>query len=337
MEREFIRRIGCFVFFFLSSLCLYAQDHHSKSNEWVSVVSDTVIFNNNNHAAFTSITDWNDHSYVAFREARSHLVIPNDYGFIRILVHNKNKWISNHIFNVEGLDMRDPCLVKFKTSLLLYSSGYFSELSELGWSELQKINHNARHFIYLWKIREYNNELYGIGNYYKDWPLLLKSSDGKNWHVLHEFKIGGTATEADLLFCGKKMFICFRVESPDGSNSMWGQSVFPFDSFKWTQMDISLASPEMIRHSRNVFLLSGRETIVSADGEKERVMSLFAITKEGKVLGRYIVNNEYKDLGYPSICKSGKNEYRMSYYVGDVSKTKVRLMTFKVDNRHLSF
>lgn len=324
--------LGILLFF---SYDLFAQSTPIGSDKWISIISDKCIYDNDNHSAFTSLAEWDDSLYVAFREAGSHMATPSDNGHIRVLVNDNNRWKTHQIFAVDGLDMRDPCFVKWGKRFLLYTSYRYSVLTNNGWSALREIAHNAPHPLYIWKIRPYKDELYGIGHCWNNWPILMKSKDGTHWEVVNEYQIGGNATEADLLFIKNKLYICFRVETPEGSHSWWAESKYPFNDTKWTEMDISVDSPEMIRASNKTILLSGRELFFNKSTRTlERMVTIFAVDYKGRVKGRKVIDTETIDKGYGSFNSIGKNLYQMSYYVGS-NKTKVRIVTFSIDEKNL--
>jgi len=336
-----------FIFYRISLVCLLlsfninyyciAQNYSpKKKDKWVEVISDTCIYNHNNHSAFTSLINFDNSLFLAFREGEGHHTTRENKGKIRILENNSGVWETNTIIHKDNWDLRDPCLVKFNNQLYVFTSHHYSKLTEKGWTDLTEIKYiNNQYPVNLWKVREYNNELYGIGHSMGKWPLLLKSKDGQNWTVIKQFKIGGNATEADLLFDKDELYVCFRVETPDGSNSLWGKSSYPFNSFEFTMMDISIASPEMIKYSKKIILLAGRETVCLDNGKKERLISLFALNKRGQVKARYVVEHDNEDIGYPSFnIQDGSNRIIMSYYTGN-NKTSIRLFTFKINKCYL--
>lgn len=330
MERGLIRSLSTLLLLLITH-SLLSQTTRVAPNEWLSIISDTCIYDDNNHSAFTSLIERNGVYYVAFREAGSHMPMTTDNGNIRVLVGNNNKWSTNHVFSVVGVDLRDPCFVQWKNKVLLYTTGFYSELTDTGWSDLKNIHHNAPHPICIWKIRPYKDELYGIGHSWNNWPLLMKSKDGIEWEVVDEYILGGNATEADLLFENNYLFICFRVEYPDGAHSMWGVSSFPFTKTNFTEMSVSVASPDLIKLSNNTILLSGRETIFDRESrQNERSVSLFAIDKKG-IVKNHLVVSRAEDQGYCSFCKIGKKHFLMTYYTGTESKSSIRLISFKVE------
>ena len=342
MERKFALAITLLITSLLFVPSLLAQVVNSDSNGWLKIVNDKVIFDNNDHAAFTSLEVWNGDFLVAFREGEAHDASASNKGVIRILKSSERGWIPQHTFVKEGIDLRDPCLLKLNNRLLLYTHMYYSELKDKEWTELKPIIHNAPYAPKLpsiWKKRIYNNIAYGIGFRHGEWPLLFKSEDGINWEVVCEYKLGGNASESDMVFIGETMYICMRVDTPSGSNSYWGVSKFPFTECEWSVMDISIGSPELIAQSKKTILLACREyDYHRKDGSDKRYFTLFVLDKTGRVRERFVLADDAGkegDQAYPSIKKGKNGEYHMSYYTGDRDKTKVGMLTFKVNERKI--
>lgn len=317
-------------------ICIYLfmafnYEVRSKESNDTSIIKydDSCVYNNGTHAAFTTLEEYNDKLYLAFREARHHIASSSDKGKIRVLIKSNKGWKTDNVFGIEGVDLRDPHMLKWKDKLLLYTSGYCSELTDEGWKELKKIHHDAPHPLYIWKVRAFKDELYGIGNRYDKWPKLLKSIDGINWNVIDEYKLGGYASEADLCFIEDSLFICFRVDNPVGSNSLWGVSTYPFRHTEWRVMDVSIASPEMIAVTSSTIYLAGREYAFNKVGIKDSInVSLFSVGREGKVKREKVFETgRLGDKGYPSFAKY-KGELYMSYYSGKTDGTQVHLVEF---------
>lgn len=307
----------------------------SGNDNWVTIFSDECIYDNNNHSAFTSMEEWKGNLMLAFREAAAHRATPTDKGKIKVLEKKNGSWTLQQTLFMEGKDLRDPDLLKLDDRLFLYTYGHYSELTDTGWTVFKRIKHDAPFSPSIWKRRVYKNIAYGIGFSSGHWPLLFKSTDCERWEMLSEYKLGGNASEADMVFIADTMYICIRIDSPIGSNSMWGKSIYPFTECKWKAMDISVASPELIVHSDNTILLAGREYDYRFQERKNaRYVSLFALSKDGDVKGRCIIESQGGDQGYASFYRTKGNLYFMSYYAG-LTNTAIRLLSFTVDETAL--
>ena len=314
----------------------YAQIpiHYSfdGKRQTIKLVNDYCVYDKDNHVAFTSLESWRGNLYLAFREGEGHVpTSKEDNGKIIILKSDGESWVNDETFMLEGIDLRDPFLLNWNNKLFLYTLGFFSELTETGWTPLKQIKHNAPHYLNIWKIREHSGLLYGIGNAYNEWPILLTSYDGINWFVKEEFKLGGNASEADMCFIKNKVFICVRIDTPVGSYSLFGRGEYPFDAFSWSVLDISIASPELIAVSNKKMLLAGREYDKhSKDGADDEYMTVLYINTKGEILSRLrSLEDSGGDKGYPSFCIFDK-ELLMSYYSGELNKTKIHLMKLNI-------
>lgn len=305
------------------------------NNKWITVIDEESVYYNNNHSAFTSLESNDGVLYLSFREAKSHRPSSTDKGQIRVLEYKNDCWLTNHIFFKEGVDLRDPYMINWNNHLLLYTNEFYSELLKTGWSELKPISHNVPYYPSIWKKRAYKGYLYGVANSGGKWPYLVKSEDGINWETVSEYKLGGNATEADMVFIADTMYICIRIDTPVGSNSLWGKTQYPFSTCQWSVMDISVASPEMIVHSDSTILLAGREyEYHRTDGTDAKYVSLFALNRDGGVKGRYLVDSSGVDVGYPSFVRINDGMYHMSYYTGP-KNTEVRVLTIDINEDNL--
>lgn len=332
MERKTIITVFVSTVIMLITVVLYAQEGKQNRSDWIRITNDTSIYDNNNHSAFTSLMDWDGNMLVAFREAGFHKATETDKGIIHVLQKSKADWKPQHTFVVDGEDLRDPCFLSFNNKLFLYTNNYYSEYTKDGWSDLKPLKYHTSYSPGIWKLRVHNQVAYCVGYRMGKWPLLMKSEDGENWYVINEFKLGGDASEADMVFVGDTMYICIRLDSPAGSNSMWGKSVYPYTELQWTMMDVSIASPEMSVYSNKTILLAGREYDFHRKEGKDKIyVSLLAVDTDGRVKRHFVVDELGLDKGYPSFCRKKRSEYMMSYYTGTrANMTSIRLLSFKI-------
>ena len=308
--------------------CSYNRRTILKTDEtYLQIIDDTCVFNQDNHVAFTTLKKWKGNLYLAFREGLGHHATLTNKGKIRVLKKEDNLWRTEIVFSDKNIDLRDPFFLEWKDCLYMYTvNGCFSKLVDQKWTKLRPIIHNINHPIGIWKIREYQGVLYGIGYRNKRWPILLSSIDGVTWKSVKEFRIGGDASEGDLLFLKDSLFVCLRIDNPVGSNSVWGRTKFPFDEFEWNLMEISVASPELCYDSiSNNILLAGREYDFGRKDRDSINVSLFALKVSG-MAKRLVVFNTGRlgDKGYPSVCLLDEN-ILVSYYTGTTRKSVIRI------------
>ena len=207
-----------------------------------------------------------------------------------------------------------------------HSGTAYSDLLDTGWTTFTPIEHDVPHIIWLWKIRQYDHILYGVGYLEGEKPVLLQSSDGKTWTTVTKFQLDGVLSEADICFSEDSVFVCLRQDTPVGSPSYWGISKYPFKVFDWRIMDVSVASPEMIIHPQtNQILLSGREYNFHNDDKPDSIkVSLFSVDVNGKTERLHVFDtSKGDDKGYPSFLYIDGILY-LSYYYGN-SLTRVSI------------
>lgn len=313
----------------------------------LGLLSDVCVYSNNNHAAFTSLTDYRGDTIIAFREGASHRpTFKEDYGHISIIYENKGRWEKIAELSHPDMDLRDPFFIKIGETLRMYcgynqfvddgryqhSGTVYSNLTETGWSDFMPIVHEVPHIIWLWKIRKYNDILYGVGYLEGEKPVLLSSSDGIEWKTEAEFQVEGILSEADMVFSGDSMYVCLRQDSPTGSPSHWGKSEYPFRNFEWNVMNVSVASPELLIHpeSHQIYL-AGR--IYDYKNKPQKILvSLLEVSTSGETKEIYTFDTgEWGDKGYPSMMLNDKI-ILLSYYFG-MDNTSVHLSKFDLMKR----
>lgn len=294
------------------------------------VVYDKCIYNSDFHTAFTSLSGYNGELFIAFREAPAHLSKSElDKGKIKVLKRSKRgEWEESYTFSKSGIDLRDPFLLTFKNKLYIYTlNGFRAEYMSGYWGELEPIKHDVDHSVSLWKIREKDGVLYSVGYRMKEWPVLLSSEDGINWTTINTFRIGGDATEADIMFMGDRMYVCCRIDTPIGSQSVFGSANPPYKDFQWRIMDISLACPDLFWNpNMSEPLLAGREYVA---GERNRIdsinFSLYKVDSLGHTKRLHTFNTgRLGDKGYSSFC-AFDNRLFISYYCGNSDDTYIKI------------
>lgn len=309
----------------------------------LSLINDEVVWDSNDHSAFTCLTEWGGQKLLAFREGAAHRPTNiSDYGHITILQESEGQWVKIEDLLHQDMDLRDPFFVEIGGNIRMYcgynqfvgdkyqhSGTVYSDLSDEGWSEFTPIQHDVPHITWLWKIRKYKDSFYGIGYLEGEKPVLLKSTDGIIWTTVTVFQLEGVLSEADLCFSGDSMYVCLRQDTPIGSPSHWGKSKFPFTEFEWGIMDYSVASPELLIHplSHQMFL-AGREYDYRED-KKQILVSLFEVTAERMATKLHTFETEdLGDKGYPSMLLKDNKLY-VSYYYGQ-GNTKIGVATFSI-------
>lgn len=339
MLRQTICRSLLFALCFFITGCNKECDTKSVIYSFL-LISDSNVYYNNNHSAFTCLTELRGHKLLAFREGAAHRpTSTEDYGHITILQEKNAQWSKIADLSHPDMDLRDPFFVHINGNLRVYcgynqfvndkyqhSGTAYSDLTGTGWTPFVPIQHDVPHIVWLWKIRKYDGILYGVAYLEGEKPVLLKSTDGKLWVTAAEFQLEDVLSEADICFSEDNMYVCLRQDTPIGSLSHWGVAKYPFTLFEWKTMDISVASPELFIHplTHNI-LLSGREYDLRNENKPDSVnVSLFMLDINGKAERLHVFDTGANgDKGYPSFLYKNGILY-LSYYYGN-SLTQVNI------------
>lgn len=308
-----------------------------------TVQSNDIVYDGNSHAAFTGMLNYNGVLYLAFREGTAHRPASvADYGVIKVLSNNGAGWKECGIIRDATKDLRDPFLIEVDGKLRAYigyntfegdryqhSGSVYSDFENGEWSDVKAITHDVPHIVWLWKVRKYEDTYYSVAYLEGELPALLSSEDGITWKTVTYFQLDGILSEADMAFIGKTMYVCLRKDQPIGSPSFWGVAKYPFEEFKWAQMDKCVESPELLRLPySNHILLAGRERYVSSPNVSA---SLFSVSMNGEMSKIATLDTETDgDVGYPSLIVKDGVLY-CSYYTGFESKAQIKISKLSIE------
>lgn len=209
------------------------------------------------------------------------------------------------------------------TSLCIYNDG--------GVTSFHDIKHDVPHIIWLWKIREYRGILYGVGYLETENLRLMKSRDGIEWETVSVLPIKESCSEADMAFRNDSMFMCIRQEG-SGNKSFYAKSKKPFVEHHISEMNVSIASPEMFLCPDGNILLAGREYAFFKDKSDSINVSIFSINNKDSVRRLTVLNTgRLGDKGYPSFSMNEDNKIIMSYYCGTSDNALIRIATILIE------
>ena len=339
-----------FVLIILSILlvcCSNNEDNGAPTKNYsLAFISDTCVYSNYNHTAFTSLIEYKNDIYLAFREGPNHVPTNiSEYGIIKVLKKEGEKWNELSILENPDMDLRDPFFIVMEGKLRMYcgynqfvgesntyqhSGTAYADFDGNEWSDFKIVKHDAPHIVWIWKIRKYKDCYYGVGYLEGEKPILFSSEDGDDWKTVSILDVEGIVSEADLNFIGDSLSIWLRKDTPSGSPSYLGNSNYPFTEFEWREMNNSLACPEFFCHpeSKQTWIC-GREYLTDNDGKVSKVIvSCYELVKR-QDLRKFILVNESQgwDKGYPSFLMLNE-ELLLSYYCYDnTGRTQIRLLT----------
>lgn len=78
----------------------------------IKILRDKIVYDNNNHAAFTGMIEYNGEIYLAFREGVNHASLNDDqYGSLTIMKKDGDEWKKMWSLSHDNMDLRDPYLI----------------------------------------------------------------------------------------------------------------------------------------------------------------------------------------------------------------------------------
>lgn len=316
----------------------------SYINYAFTLLSNDVVYDNNSHAAFTSIFEYEGMTLLAFREGVAHRPSSEaDYGCIKVLANQSGAWNPIATISDASKDLRDPFFIEVDGRLRMYimynafiggeyqhAGTVYCDYNNGSWSELRQINHDLNHIASFWKVRKHGNKYYSVAYYGGEYPALMSSNDGINWTTVTLFELEGALSEADMCFVGDTLYVCLRKNTPISDPAWWGVANYPFVDFSWKEMETHIESPTLtwLPYSKTL-LLSGRERV---NGNVD--VSLFTASKNGK-LERISLLDEGTggDRGYPSFLYKGEQLYCTYYtYSSTTSLTSVKMAKWDITN-----
>ncbi len=313
-------------------------------NYTFTLQTQSVVYDNSNHSAFTSIYDNDGQLLMAFREGTAHRPASEaEYGCIKVLTQTDAGWSVSATISDATKDLRDPFITEvgghlrmyigyntFEAGVYQHSGTVYSDYISGSWSEVKAVTHDLNHIAWLWKVRKHNNKYYSVAYLEGEKPALLVSDDGVNWTTQTLFDLEGILTEADMCFVGETMYVCLRKDTPVSEPAYWGVASYPFTSFIWTEMERHIESPELLwLPYSGKLLLAGRD--VKTTGEVS--VTLFSASFDGSV--EEITTMETSiggDKGYPGLAYRNGVLY-CGWYSGTKSAASISVTTWKVDEQ----
>lgn len=306
--------------------------------------SHCVLYDNNNHAAFTCLYDNGGQLMMAFREGAAHRPASEfEYGSIKVLTKNGADWTVSATITDTTKDLRDPFITEVDGHLRMYigyntfvmgvyqhSGTVYSDYVNGSWSDLKIVSHDLNHIAWLWKVRKHNSKYYSVAYLEGEKPALLVSDDGVNWSTVTLFDLEGILTEADMCFVGDTMYICLRKDTPVSEPAYWGIATYPFISFSWMEMERHIESPELLwlPYSGNL-LLAGRD--VKTTGEVN--VTLFSASFNGSLEEITCMETSMGgDKGYPGLAYCDGRLY-CGWYCGTKYAASISLTTWNVEEQ----
>jgi len=188
------------------------------------------VINDGHHNAFTDMVYWNDHFYLVYRSAETHIDL--DSKLVLIKSYDAGKWDEVEEFRFKDADIRDAKILVLNNTLFIYAlknenpfaiphtSYYTYSYDGEKWADWEEIVPND---YVLWRPKIINNIVYvaAVSDDYEK-SILLKSFDGRNWEKVGTIHKGEHHGEPEISLLPDGRMIC--VSRREGSNLLIGDS-----------------------------------------------------------------------------------------------------------------
>lgn len=338
MTIKFIKKFFFLIFFPISVFSQNTPEHDL-------IISVDRIWDRAEHNAFTSLVDYNNKLYCAFREGAGHVSDIN--GTIRVIASDDDgqNWYSvAHLFE-QGVDLRDPQLsitpdnrIMLNIGGSIYKAGKlegmkpkvsFSDNKGKKFSIPQNISIDESIRTdkdWLWKAT-WNDDICFATAYQPDKEKsvqLLRSNDGINYHYVTTFEvIGGNETTLSFMNDNSMVAIVRRKNDQNGSI---GISSPPYSDWNWNELEAPLGGPNMIILNDDLIICATRDYLPN----KERKTILAKLDIDGSFI-KLLTLPSNGDCSYPGLVKKDDILY-VSYYSSHEEKTAIylaRIFDFK--------
>jgi hypothetical protein len=219
------------------------------------------------HNALTDLIFFQNRWFCVFRESNKH--VKGNNGRLRLLSSTDGtNWTSTHLFEEEGVDLRDPKLsITPNGHLMLLSGGthynkYGTYINRqpraafsadaVKWTPFFLI---LKEHEWLWRVTWHLDTAYGISYRYSDptkrkqeWIATLYSSrDGVHYNPITQLNIPGYPNEATIQFLSSnEMIALVRREKKNNDHAWIGTSAPPFSRWEWSETEHYFGGPNFI-------------------------------------------------------------------------------------------
>lgn len=224
------------------------------------------IWDEAHHNAFTDLILFRGKWLCVFRESNQHEKSRD--GIVRMIASSDTvTWSSMHMWQMDGIDLRDPKLSitpDGKLMLLVggsvYENGVYQQCQThvsfssngLDWNPLQPILQTNE---WLWRVSWHDGKAYGISyrfsdphNKRKEWYATLFSSiDGVNYNYIVDMAIPGQPNESTIRFSENgEMMALVRREMNFHDEAWIGRSEPPYTDWRWSVARYHLGGPNFL-------------------------------------------------------------------------------------------
>lgn len=297
-----------------------------------TIVSNELIWQGNDYAAFTSLVFHKGYFYCAFRNANKHSDTKGvDCGVVQIIRSKEGDvWEDYMSFSETGFDLRDPQLSITPDNVLMLLTNKVQYKEDRVVSRqtcVSFIDDGSRNPSlipiefdsvlvknWLWNIEWIKNKAYGF--IYVPYFAFVESQDGVHYRIINKFDIDDMPTEASVIKKGRKKIAVVRRKT----TALIG--VCKNNRWEWFDTQQKVECPKLFKIRRRIYVL-GRYY-----GETKQ-LALFKLDAKKHVLD-FILGIPCKlDCAYPGVVYKDKVIY-ISYYSGDGKNSDIYFAKVKL-------
>lgn len=306
----------------------------SKNNEIIV----EKIWDKAPHAAFTDLIRFNKAWYCTFREAPGHKSGP--VGQARVLKSTDgNTWESIALFEMKGLDIRDPKLSIAPGNRLMvlmdvetYKDGqvatrvpyvsFSADGNNFSRPERSVVDPSiATWSDWVWRVTWHKGTGYAIV-YQPSSLYLLKTKDGKYFEKVSKLEIDGSPNESTIRFDNKdKMYVVVRREKGD-QMGMLAVSEAPYKNFTMHKMNYRLGGPNFIFQDETTLCIGSR--FYEMEGTTLKPSTCVFLSDLNGLIYKKIKLPSGGDTSYPGMVVF-EDQLWFSYYSSHEGKTSIYL------------
>lgn len=246
--------------------------HAKETPIQARIINSRMIWNQDQHSAFTDLIRWNDLFVTVFRVGKAH-VSPD--GALQLLASSDGShWQPLARITSTVADLRDPKLmVGLNGELLIYAAGALHDKTTVThrnfvwssndgkkWSEPREVGEPDN---WLWRITRHDSGFYGwgYGTGKNRFIQLFNSSDGFKYEAstARQLQDKGYANETAMVMEGKYAWCLLRRDDSSPLNTgLIGIAVEPFTEWTWHDLGVRIGGPSMLRLPSGQFLATVR-------------------------------------------------------------------------------
>jgi hypothetical protein len=285
--------------------------------------------------ALTDLARYRERWYCTFREGTDR---NSSDGAVRVLTSaDARVWQPAALLTTAGADLRDPKLsVTPRGQLMLNAVAVYREPSGARQQSLVWYSSDGREWdgpmavgdpnFWLWRVTWHGSQAYSVGYSTQGAPSirLYAGTEGSRFTV-HAGSLfdGGQPNQASLLFSPDGNALCLLQTGGANPASQLGRARAPYRGWSWTNLNVFLGSPNLIRLPDGRLLAGGQMTT----GNPRTALAW--LDPEAGTLTEFLALSSGGDTGYPGLVYHDGLLY-VSYYSSHEGRAMIYLAKVKL-------